>query len=200
MAPGREPTDAREDIMRATYPVLADEGFAGLTTQRVADEAGCSQSLVHYHYDTKEDLVVAFLDLIHDGESEWLAGLDADTPEERLRLFVDAQLSIPRDDEHGRFNVAFLELHAAAARNERYAAALRRFSALLQETLAEIVREGVETGAFREVDPEATARFLRDALRGAVAEAVTLGDEQAKADARAAAETYIERVVLAEST
>lgn len=193
-----ESTDAREDIMQGVYEVLADRGFQGLTTQRVADAAGCSQSLVHYHYDTKVDLVVAFLEWVRSQETEWLAGLEGDTAGERLRALIDEQLAMPRDDEHGRFNVAFLELNAAAARNERYAVALREFSAMVQDTLADIVRDGIEAGEFRDVDPEATARFLRHALQCAVAEAFTLGIDRAKDEARDAVETYLERVVLAE--
>lgn len=194
-----DPDDARSDIMWGVYEVLADEGFAGLTTQRVADAAGCSQSLVHYHYGTKEDLVVAFLASVRAEERDGLGGLEGETAEERLRQFVDLQLSLPRDDEHGRFNVAFLELNAAAARNERYAEALREFSALVQSSIADLVREGIESGEFRDVDPEATARFLRHALQGAVAEAFTLGLDGAKAEARTAVETYLDRVVLAEA-
>lgn len=192
-------SDARDDIMWATYRVLAEQGFAGLTTQRVADEAGCSQSLVHYHYRTKDDLVVAFLEWIRAGESDWLAPLDEGSPAERLHKFVELQLSIPRDDEHGRFNVAFLELNAAAARNPRYAAVLREFSEQLQDTLADVFRDGIETGEFRNVDPEATARFLRHALHSAVAESLTLGVDRAKDDARTAAEAYIDQFVLAET-
>lgn len=195
-----ESTDARGDIMWAVYEVLADVGFASLTTQRVADAAGCSQSLVHYHYDTKEDLMVAFLEWVMAEEAEYLAGVEGETAEARLRTFVDLQLSLPRDDEHGRFNVAFLELHAAAARNERYAEALRDFSGLVHEALADLVRDGVEAGEFQAVDPDATARFLRHALQGAVAEAVTLGLDRAKTEARTAADTYLERVLLAEAT
>lgn len=194
-----ETQDAREAIMRGVYAVLADEGFPGLTTQRVADVAGCSQSLVHYHYGTKEDLVVAFLEWVQAGEGDWLSGIKGATAEERLRHFVDLQLSLPRDDEHGRFNVAFLELNAAASRNERYATALRDFSELVHNAIADIVREGIEAGEFRDVDPDATARFLRHALQGAVAESFTLDLHGAKAEARAAVETYLERVLLQES-
>ena len=193
----RDRDDAREDLMWATYRTLADHGFAGLTTQRVADEAGCSQSLVHYHYDTKEGLVLAFLEWIREGESAFLDAVEGDRATARLRSFVDLQLSVPRDDEHGRFNVAFLELHAAAARNERYAAVLRAFAALVQDALADLLREGAAAGEFRDVDPEATARFLRHALQSAVSEAIVLGVDEAKDEARRAAETYLERVVLA---
>ncbi|MFW5948839.1 MAG: TetR/AcrR family transcriptional regulator [Halolamina sp.] len=191
--------DARQELMAATYRVLADRGFAGLTTQRVADEADCSQSLVHYHFDTKEDLVVAFLNWIHERETEWLGTFEDGTAEQRLRQFVEAQLSIPDDDEHARFNVAFAELAAAAARNDRYRAALTAFSDLLQETLAGIVRDGIEAGEFRAVDPDATARFLRYALQSAVQAELTLDEPDAKPQTEAAVDAYIERMLLSET-
>lgn len=189
--------DTREELMDATYRVLTEHGFDGLTTQRVADAAGCSQSLVHYHYDTKEDLVVAFLDWVHDEEAAWLAELEPGSAEARLRRFVDGQLSIPRDDEHARFNVAFIELGAAAARNERYRAALTAYVEQLQEALAGILRDGIEAGEFRDVNPEATARFLRYALDGTVHAALTLDEPDAKAQIDTAVRAYLDRVVLA---
>lgn len=190
-------SDAKTRIMEATYTVLATHGYAGLTTQRVADEAGTSQSLVHYHFDTKEDLVVAFLEHVLEIETEGWPPREG-SPEAYLRELIDLQLSIPRDDEHGMFNVAFLELQAAAARNDRYAAALRRFADMLQTTFADVIREGIEAGEFRDVDPEATARFLRDGIEGAVAAALTLDDDAAKEQTRTAIETYVDRVLLTE--
>lgn len=191
--------ETREELMAATYRVLAARGFAGLTTQRVADEADCSQSLVHYHYDTKEELVVAFLNWVRQNETDWLAELGEGTPTERVRRFVDVQLGIPNDAEHGRFNVAFLELQAAAARNDRYRRELSTFVATIHEALAAIIREGIEVGEFRDVDPDATARFLRYALHSAVAASLTLDEEDAKTETRAAAMTYINRVLVAEA-
>lgn len=190
--------DTRQNIMWATYRVLSEHGFAGLTTQRVADEAGCSQSLIHYHFDTKEDLVVAFLEWIRSEEATWLDALAEGSAEERLRRFIEIQLLIPHDDEHGAFNVAFLELQAAAARNERYAAVIRDFSRLLQATLADVIRDGIEAGEFRDVDAEATARFLQDALHGATRTALTIDEPDAKTETRTAIETYLDRVLIAE--
>ncbi|MFW5917997.1 MAG: TetR/AcrR family transcriptional regulator [Haloferacaceae archaeon] len=189
-------TDTREQLMRATYRVLAERGFANLTTQRVADEADCSQSLVHYHYDTKEDLVVTFLEWVLEQETEWLEGLADGSAERRLRRFLDAQLSIPVDEEHARFNVAFVELATAAARNERYRAVLTAFSERQQATLVEIIRDGIEAGEFSEVPAESTARFLRYALQGAVQADLTLDDPEAKSQTEAAVDAYVEGMLL----
>jgi len=45
--------------------------------QDIADECSKSKSLLHYHYDTKEDLLVAFLDhVISDSERRIAAHAD----------------------------------------------------------------------------------------------------------------------------
>jgi hypothetical protein len=68
----------------------------------------------------------------------------------------------------------------------------------VQTTFADVIREGIEAGEFREVDPDATARFLRTAIQGTVAAALTLDDDAAKDETRTAVETYLDRVLLAE--
>lgn len=198
MGANTDEPDTKTTIMEAVYTVLATYGFADLTTQRVADEAGTSQSLIHYHFDTKEDLVVAFLEWIHETEAEMVPE-PTGSAEESLRQLIDIQLSVPRDDEHAQFNVAFLELQAAAARNDRYADSLRKFSRLLQTSFEDVIRKGIETGEFRDVDPEATARFLRYALHGAIGTALTLAEDGAKEGTRRAIEIYLDRVILAEA-
>lgn len=50
---GRPSTGARERILAAAFDVLAADGYAGLTTQKVASESGDSKALIHYHFDSK---------------------------------------------------------------------------------------------------------------------------------------------------
>ena len=54
--------ETREAVMAATHRALCTHGFADLTTQRIADEWGKSKAALHYHYDTKEELLRTFLD------------------------------------------------------------------------------------------------------------------------------------------
>lgn len=63
-APSRRPTRAeqraatRESIVRATADCLVAEGYAGVTTRRVAQRAGVAQSTVMHHFETREVLLV----------------------------------------------------------------------------------------------------------------------------------------------
>src|SRR4051812_8733078 len=50
---------SRKLILDATEQLMVDQGYASVSTRRVATEAGLKPSLVHYYYKTTDDLVIA---------------------------------------------------------------------------------------------------------------------------------------------
>jgi len=65
-APRKQPTQARsktmvESILRATARILIREGYAALTTNAVAEEAGASVGSLYQYFPSKESLVAALL-------------------------------------------------------------------------------------------------------------------------------------------
>ena len=54
--------ETRRRIVEAAWHVIAERGLAGLTTRLVAARAGISHGMCHYHFETKDDLVVAVVD------------------------------------------------------------------------------------------------------------------------------------------
>ena len=48
---------ARQDILDAAERLFAARGFEGTSTAAIAKEAGVSQSQIHYHFDTKQNLL-----------------------------------------------------------------------------------------------------------------------------------------------
>jgi AcrR family transcriptional regulator len=57
--PGRPSSGARERILAAGLEVLKRDGYAGLTTAKVAARAGQNKALIGYHYGSKQGLVAA---------------------------------------------------------------------------------------------------------------------------------------------
>jgi AcrR family transcriptional regulator len=57
--PGRPSSGARERILAAGLEVLKSDGYAGLTTAKVAARAGQNKALIGYHYGSKQGLVAA---------------------------------------------------------------------------------------------------------------------------------------------
>ncbi|AOR78785.1 TetR/AcrR family transcriptional regulator [Novosphingobium resinovorum] len=54
----REPAETRTLILDATEALMRTEGYAAVSTRRVAKEAGLTASLVHYYYPETDNLFV----------------------------------------------------------------------------------------------------------------------------------------------
>jgi AcrR family transcriptional regulator len=57
--PGRPSSGARERILEGALEVLKRDGYAGLTTAKVAAASGESKALIAYHFGSKRGLVAA---------------------------------------------------------------------------------------------------------------------------------------------
>jgi AcrR family transcriptional regulator len=56
-------TDTRIRILDAAHRAVLDVGFAGVSTRRVAEEAGVPLSQLHYHFGSKQNLTLELLDV-----------------------------------------------------------------------------------------------------------------------------------------
>jgi TetR/AcrR family transcriptional regulator len=57
------PREAAEDaFLDAAERLLVDVGYAGITTRRLAEEAGANHGLVHYYFGSMEQLLVRTLE------------------------------------------------------------------------------------------------------------------------------------------
>ncbi|MEF8886426.1 MAG: TetR/AcrR family transcriptional regulator [Haloarculaceae archaeon] len=173
-------TDEDADpLMEATYRALCAHGYASLTMQDIADETDVSKAALHYHYDSKHDLLVSFLDYLYAEFTDRVRDPVGSTPAERLETFIDDVLVPPEPDEDERvaFGTAMLELKAQAPYDEEVRERLERFDSFLYEQARTLISEGIEAGEFRPVDPEDTARFLVTALDGAGTKRVSVGQD-----------------------
>jgi len=169
---------AGDEILDGAYSALCTHGYADLTMQDIADECDKSTALLHYHYDTKEDLLVAFLDHIIGEYEQKLATETDDPPEQRLVTFLSRFVYTPDEDRRQSFHLALLEMRSQGPFNERIRAELDRSDQVLRGTAAEVLRNGTEAGVFERVDPDRTAALLVAALDGARTRQITLGDGQ----------------------
>ena len=67
MAVAKTPrTAAEEGLLDAAERLLVDVGYAGITTRRLAEEAGVNNGLVHYYFGSIENLLVRTLERFTD--------------------------------------------------------------------------------------------------------------------------------------
>ncbi len=176
-----EPADSHEAIMRATFYALQEHGYAGLSIQRIADEAELSKSTFYHHFDGKDDLLLSFVEHILD-EFERVYRLESSgDPAADLRTFFGLILGdFPVTDEmpdQWEFLGAYVELRAQAVRNPEFRAKFTETDRRYADRVAAIIEEGIEQGVFRDVDPDRTAQYLLTTLDGITMQGVSRTDD-----------------------
>ncbi|WP_158604347.1 TetR/AcrR family transcriptional regulator [Nocardioides mangrovicus] len=179
-------TDARQRILTAAADCIVRDGLAGVRMAAIAREAGVSSGLLHYHFDTKEQLFAEVLTFSsHLSDELTVQALDrAGThPAQRLAAFLDRCL--PSDDRLRHDWLLWQEFEVLSLRQPELAKASLELYETLYTAVADIVFEGVEAGVFelpaREVRTTAEAVV---ALCDGIGERVLAPDDLSLADAR----------------
>ena len=179
--PGRPSTGARERILEAALDVLKAEGYAGMTTAKVAARSGQNKALIGYHFGSKKGLVAAAAREVSQAMTQELLAEIGEplSIEELARDLVDALARIAKRDEglpRLYFDLASQSIADEAVRS--IMAEMRHgYRAVLEELLREL---GV-----RRADTEAVAVYLIAGLEGLALEQLERGETPALRKARA---------------
>jgi AcrR family transcriptional regulator len=106
---------AEEALLDAAERLLVDVGYGGITTRRLAEEAGVNHGLVHYYFGSNENVLVRALERFTDRMVERQRTLyAADEP------FVEKWRTAMRYlvGEDARYQKIWLELSALSWNNE----------------------------------------------------------------------------------
>ncbi|QGN06426.1 TetR/AcrR family transcriptional regulator [Halorhabdus sp. CBA1104] len=191
------PTDGHDEIMGATYRALCEYGYADLTIKRIAEEYGKTTAAIHYHYDTKDDLLLAFLDHILGEYVSTLHEVQATDPKERLELLVDKLLMDPRD--HHDLLVALAEMRNQTLHKESFSLRFTETDQYISYLLETVIEQGISAGVFRDVEPAHVAQTLLMIVNGARARSIYLDEDSIVADARQAVDEYLSAQLFVES-
>lgn len=187
----REGTERREDqIMRGVYRALCERGIADVTTDDIAAEAEVSTSLLHYHYDTKRNLLLSYLEYAQTWHETHIAAIrsEHDSAIEQLSAVLDTFV-----DDPGQYNRAYLQLRLQAVHDEKMRAACRARRETIIDELAAIIDRGIESGEIRAGDPDRLARNIYTFMDGARVQQVVLGADAVPRETKRDALEYLRR-------
>ena len=185
--------EARAEVADAVREALAKHGYERLTTAKIADEYEKSEAGLYYYFDSKDEMIAAFLDEAATYLSEDLLAVESDDPEAALREACDCLFRSP-DDPYAGVYVGIMELLSHAPYNETLRAPLLELESVILESLTDIVAAGVEQGVFRPVEPRATAAFLLAAADGTTGFYVAL-EMDVHEDLQAGLSAYIDSLL-----
>ena len=186
-------SDQTEEIMQATYRALRAHGYADLTIKRIANEYGKSTAAVHYYYDTKDDLLAAFLDYLLERFVDSIHDVETTDPEARLDLLLDELLVKPQ--ENPDLSVALLEMRSQAPYKEAFSDRFRQNDEYIRYMLKAVINHGIDEGVFNDVDADHVTRSLLTIIDGARTRAVMLDDTEELETARQTASEYADAML-----
>lgn len=151
--------DRRQEIINETGKILVAEGYNSLTIQRIAERVDITSAGVHYHFETKEDLVVA---LIEDREERLIELLESTEgpPDERLADIIQIQFEAVETVADMAGPPTLQLVLASVSGGEPIRDALASMLETYVEIVSGVIREGVEQGVFESDDPERMAVLL----------------------------------------
>jgi len=130
--------DSRRQVLDAAIALLATRGLAATSIQDIADAAGLSKGAVHYHFESKDELLGHVLDRCCESiEARVLAVFgEPGTPMERVRRAILEMWAVRRD---GIAEMEVLsELHTLSRQNEAIRASLAVALRKAREQIIEI--------------------------------------------------------------
>jgi AcrR family transcriptional regulator len=143
----RSPGDTGERIHDAGLTLFNDRGYTGTTVREIADACGLTPGAIYNHYASKEALLFAIVDRVHDEAdavlSETLRASGAD-PVVQLEALASAftafHIARPRETRVANRDYIYLP----AGERDSVVRRRRRVRALF----ADVLREGERRGSF----------------------------------------------------
>lgn len=153
----------RPAILKAAAEVIAERGVIGTRIADVAERAGTSAPGVLYWFATKDELLTEALSFSDDRFYAELSGRLEELDSARARLARLVELWPSEGDQE---TVLWMELWVRALRDPAVNATRAALDARWRAAIADVVRDGQETGEFGEGDPEAFALTLGALMDG----------------------------------
>jgi len=149
-------TEARRaQITDALLAVIARQGYEKATIQSIAAQAGLAPGLIHYHFHSKQEILVSLMGtMAQAAHARFLAVLgDQEEPWPRLRAYLQARLGLG-DGAAPQIVAAWVMIGAEAVRQPEVRAVYQRMvadelallAALLAECLAARDRDTAGAG------------------------------------------------------
>ncbi|MEU7000626.1 TetR family transcriptional regulator C-terminal domain-containing protein [Nonomuraea sp. NPDC046570] len=154
----------RDDLLKTACEVISARGFGHTRTLDIAREAGVSQALLFYHFESKDHLFAQAFAYAARRDIEALAKLERSGGSALDRLRALLRLHSPTGS--AKSWRLWIDAWAESMRSTDLEETTRRLDLRWQEAFQAIVEDGVAAGQFVCPDPEGTTWRLLSLSNG----------------------------------
>jgi len=158
--------ERRAEIVEAMLRVMARQGYAKASVAAVAREAGLAPGLLHYHFRTKQEILLALIDRLAGGVRARFEASRARSPRGRVHAWIDAHLAMGRGAEPEAV-ACWVALGNEAISEPEVRAAYVRVIESDRALLESLVRDALQAEGARTADARRIAAGLLAAVEGA---------------------------------
>ncbi|MBU0991995.1 MAG: TetR/AcrR family transcriptional regulator [Proteobacteria bacterium] len=155
--------DTREQIVSTTEKLIITKGYNGFSYQDIADVIGIKKASIHYHFKTKEDLGVAFVQMYHDRFNTWTASVKDKPNLDRLNGFGKLFKIVSNNGKHicpiGMLTSEYKTLP------EKVQQKVHDILATMEDWTTELIEDGIRTNIYKpSIDSRLMAKILINSL------------------------------------
>lgn len=184
-------------LLEAAKKILRQHGYAGLSTRGVAEAAGMPLSQIHYHFGSKQDMVLALFEYLNAQLLDRQNALFGDTTLKLSEQWDKACDYLDEDIASGYVRV-MQELTAASWSNPAVAKVVRAGMTGWLDLITGLCRKaGRELGGFGPLTAEEVSSLVASAFIGAESHYL-LGFEKQGLPVRQALRSFGELIRIAE--
>jgi AcrR family transcriptional regulator len=161
--------DVKEKLIQASIKLFLAKGYAGASTNEIADSAGVSKGALYWYFKSKEDILDAILDRYRDGLIEEIQrkvnGCSGDFVD-RFKMFYKFITEFGRDNRELllAFTLLLMEFAGSGTELEKR---MKRMNSSLIITIQKMLEDGIREGTVdRDIDAAIYARFFTSTLVG----------------------------------
>ena len=147
----------RQELVRATFQMIAKNGFEGLRTRDIADLVGVNIATLHYYFPTKESLIRAVLDqaMIRFRSTLIAHG----SPSEQLRNHLRAVRKLLIEEPE--LKAVMAELALRSARDRSIAAIMAEMYDSWHKAVRGLLRRAIKEGGLKsDLDSDGVAALI----------------------------------------
>lgn len=176
-----EPLSTRDRILRATFHILEQDGYDALSVNRIANECGLTGSALYNHFDSKEELILAFTEYLVFEMNREFNSQPKENPADDLYGRLYALISDNPDSEGEIDTISklrvYYELRSKAIHNSELKTKITENANKYVREFEEIIQRGMAEGVFKDVDAEQEAAFLLTIIDGMITNVTTRTDD-----------------------
>ncbi len=159
-------SERKEQIVKATVDCISKYGYHNFSMQDVARTAGVSKGIIHYYFLNKDELMRFVLEKVSLGlEGQFLKNINkALSPVDKIKVFIELAFEVVQKTRE--YYQVSMDFWTQINQKEDVRQIISKHYDVLRGYGQDVIKEGIESGDFKKVDPYEYASYIMGVIDG----------------------------------